>query len=368
MASDQTVGENTTRRSVLARVLPAGFLASAAWGYQKSQPLPRAGEFFRFADPTTETTITRLTSPAYSHFLPAQTKRFLSLKSRTLFCSSDRAGGGLAPFGIDLRTGAIRQLAEAPALDPTSLTLDESGRNLYFLSGGSLSEVSVSGKAEIKKATVLAQDVTAFGMGGSRSEIFGITSGKLRQLNTHDSPVLADEAAGPLVVRPAKGGCLFTRPISAEEREFWYSGPANTRPVMLASGRASDPYWSADGESLLFLRDVPKNDVFVAEVHEVKPEEKVERCVSRTSQFATFGPNGNDSVFVGASGSKAQPNVVLLLRVPERELTLCEHRSSNAAQVRPVFSPDSRRVYFQSDREGKSAIYSVNVEQLVEPT
>ena len=33
----------------------------------------------------------------------------------------------------------------------------------------------------------------------------------------------------------------------------------------------------------------------------------------------------------------------------------------------PVFSPDARRVYFQSDREGKPAIYSVNVEQLVEP-
>jgi oligogalacturonide lyase len=51
-----------------------------------------------------------------------------------------------------------------------------------------------------------------------------------------------------------------------------------------------------------------------------------------------------------------------------RELTLCEHRASNPSAVSPVFSPDSRRVYFQSDHEGKSALYSVNVEKLVEPT
>lgn len=118
----------------------------------------------------------------------------------------------------------------------------------------------------------------------------------------------------------------------------------------------------------MFLRDVPKNGVFLSEVREVKPEEGKERCVSQTSQFAAFAPNEDDSVFVGASRSKAQPNVILLLRSAQRELTLCEHHASHPAEVKPAFSPDSRRVYFQSDRDGKSAIYSVNVEQLVEPT
>jgi oligogalacturonide lyase len=100
----------------------------------------------------------------------------------------------------------------------------------------------------------------------------------------------------------------------------------------------------------------------------VKPEERKERCVTKTSQFAAFAPNEDDSVFVGASRSRAQPNIILLLRSAQREFTLCEHHSSNPAAVTPAFSPDSRRVYFQSDRDGKSAIYSVNVEQLVEPT
>jgi oligogalacturonide lyase len=35
--------------------------------------------------------------------------------------------------------------------------------------------------------------------------------------------------------------------------------------------------------------------------------------------------------------------------------------------VKPTFSPDNRRLYFQSDREGKFAIYSMNLEAIVEP-
>jgi hypothetical protein len=89
--------------------------------------------------------------------------------------------------------------------------------------------------------------------------------------------------------------------------------------------------------------------------------------VSPTSQFASFSPNFDGSVFVGASRSKAQPNVVLLLRTAKREMTLCQHHASKASAVTPVFSPDARRVYFQSDEEGKPALYSVNVELLIEP-
>ena len=34
----------------------------------------------------------------------------------------------------------------------------------------------------------------------------------------------------------------------------------------------------------------------------------------------------------------------------------------------PIFSPDSQRVYFQSDRHGKPAIYDMHIEKLVEKT
>ena len=349
-------------------MLSGGSLAAAAVkAERKSQAVPTGSEFARFADPTTETIIVRLTSPAHANILPATTNRFISLKPRVLFCSSDRAGK-MSPFQIDLRSGVIRQLAETNALDPSSLTLDAQGRSLYFLDGGALSEITLTGRRELKHANVLASNITSFGI-ESRTEIFGIRGRQLLKVQGDGSTLLAENAEGPCLVRPGGRGCLFCRTLSSDEQEFRYA-PANTGsvPTLLARGRVSGPCWSNDGESIMFLRDVPKNDVFLSEVHEVKPEEGKERCVSKTSQFAAFAPNEDDSVFVGASRSRAQPNVIILLRSTQRELTLCEHHASHPAQVRPAFSADSRRVYFQSDREGKSAIYSVNVEQLVEPT
>ncbi len=343
-------------------------LAAAVSSDKKIQSVAGASEFFRFADPTTEMVVVRLTSPAHASILPSPRNRFISLKPRVLFCSSDRFGK-MSPFQIDLRTGVIRQVAEPNALDPTSLSLDAQGRSLYFLDGGALSEVPVGGHRESGRANVIAPNVVSFGIGASRAELFCIQGQQLMKLQGIDLAVVAENAQGPCLVRPGGRGCLFTRPLSADEREFWYATVnLGGSPKMLAKGRVSDPSWSSDGESVFFLRDVPKNDVFVSEVHQVNPEEGKESCVTKTSQFAAFAPNEDDSVFVGASRSKAQPNVILLLRSAQRELTLCEHHSTKPAEVRPGFSPDSRRVYFQSDREGKSAIYSVNVEQLVEPT
>jgi oligogalacturonide lyase len=36
--------------------------------------------------------------------------------------------------------------------------------------------------------------------------------------------------------------------------------------------------------------------------------------------------------------------------------------------VAPVFAPDSQRIYFQSDRDGKPALYCMHAEKLVERT
>jgi oligogalacturonide lyase len=71
-------------------------------------------------------------------------------------------------------------------------------------------------------------------------------------------------------------------------------------------------------------------------------------------------------VFVGASRSLASPVVVILLRINGRELTLCEHKASHPETVAPIFAPDAQRIYFQSDRDGKPAIYFVPVDRLVE--
>jgi oligogalacturonide lyase len=36
--------------------------------------------------------------------------------------------------------------------------------------------------------------------------------------------------------------------------------------------------------------------------------------------------------------------------------------------VAPIFSPSSQRIFFESDRHGKPAIYTMSVERLVEET
>jgi oligogalacturonide lyase len=352
-----------TRRAVFA-VLPGGLVAVSNVPVRERRPLPQVGEFLRFPDPATETLVVRLTSPATNSLLPAATNRFVSSKRRFLIFSSDRTGIP-TPFQLDLRTGRLRQLAQTTDLIPHSLCMEENERSLYFIDRGALKEVSL---ANLKSRT-LAEEVSAFTPGRSSSEFIVVRHGRLEQLD--GAGPLADNIGssfGPLL-RPGGNGCFFTRNASTEEREFWYAPLPGSlmKTMLLAKGRISNPIWSPDGRSLFFLREVESN-VLLSELREVVPETAAEQRVAPTSQFAAFAPNGDASVFVGASRSRAQPNVVLLLRAVKRELTLCEHRASRPASVSPVFSPDSRRVYYQSDHEGKSALYSVNVELLVEPT
>jgi oligogalacturonide lyase len=357
------VTERITRRSVVS--LLVGSAATASTTGKKTRPLPMAGEFVRFIDPVTENTIVRLTSLASNNFLPSAPNRFVSTKDRVLVFSSDREGK-LMPYQVDLHTGVPRRIAEAAKLDPGSLTLIEKKQAVCFRDGETLIEVELGAR----KAKTILTDIQGFCAEPAGSSFYVIRKGKLEQMTGRESVPLADKASGPCLARPHGRGCLFERQSDDSSREFWYAPEpeSGSQPVQVASGRIRDPFWSASGDSLLFLRDVPKESVLLSEIHEVYIDKPAEACVAPTSQFGAFSPNEDGSVFVGASRSKAQPNIILLLRDPQREMTLCEHRASQPAKVRPSFSPDSRRVYFQSDHQGKSAIYSVNVELLVEPT
>lgn len=266
---------------------------------------------------------------------------------------------------MDLRTGRARALGEAKDLVARSLCLDSHERTLYLLDGRTVKEVALSNL----RVRTLAEDVEDFAVDWTTSQILTVKNGQMVRL--HDGAVISTElrGAGELSVRPSGGGCFFRRGESADSRELWYiSLNPSEKPKLLAKGQIWNFIWNPNGASVLFLRDAEVNGVSIPEIHEVSPESDTERTVERTSQFAAFAPNGDGSVFVGASRSKAQPAIDLMLRSPQRELTLCEHRSKEPASVAPVFSPDSRRVYFQSDREGRWALYAVNVERLVEPT
>lgn len=355
--------ERITRRAALG-ALPTALAAATNRLAKEARSFPNASEFFRFADPTTEMPVVRLTNPATTSLFPAATNRFVAPKRRFLIFSSDRTGAA-APFQLDLRTGALRMLARTEHLDPRSLCLDEHAKVVYLLDGGTLKEITLANK----RMRTVAENVDAFSSLGS-SDFVLVRQGRLEQLNAGQG-TLAENASPWCLTRPGGTGCLFGRDVSANEREFWYAplpGRVGAKPVMLAKGRITNPFWSPDGQSLLLLRDVEAGQIFFSEIHEIFPETGEERKLAPTSQFAAFAPNADASVFVGASRSKAQPTVILLVRSVQRELTLCEHRASDPAAVCPVFSPDSRRIYFESDHQGKSALYSVNVELLIEPT
>ena len=295
--------------------------------------------------------------------------RFVSVKDRYLVFSSDR-NGALAPFQVDLHTGTVRALANATHLDPASLCLDPKERWLYFLDGDQLMRTEIAKNAKRQNAEKVAEGVGCFSIAPNGTIFFTRKGDLLRRLadDAGDSMLVASGAGKICRAQTAAGqGCLFTRETGTAEHEFWYAPAGTDKPVLLAKGAVSNPFWSPDGQSILFLRDVPRENVTLSEIHEVGIDGKMEQCIAPTSQFAAFSPNFDASVFVGASRSKAQPNVVLLLRSAKREMTLCQHHASNAAAVSPTFSPDARRVYFQSDEDGKPALYSVNVEMLVEP-
>lgn len=360
-----------TRRVMLASVpgsLLSGTLFASVSTPQKPKSLPQAGEFFRFLDPVTETPIVRLTSVTSSSYLPAPANRFVSVKDRFLLFSSDRTGG-LAPFHLDLRNGSLMQLAQTRKLAPQSICLAARKNSAYLLDDNALVEVALGNR----KTRTIAENVTSFCEldAGTSFNFVVIRNGRLEQLGENGSKALAQDAGDLCLLRPGGRGCLFSRRGEGAAQEFWYaplSGAGDESPLKLVSGSISNPIWTRDGQRLLFLRDVPHTDINVSEVHAVSPETGTEENVATTSQFAAFSPNADTSVLVGASRSKAQPTVLLLLTSVRRELTLCEHRAKHPAAVSPVFSPDSKRVYFQSDHEGKSALYSVNVEKLVEST
>src|SRR5204863_5897378 len=100
----------------------------------------------------------------------------------------------------------------------------------------------------------------------------------------------------------------------------------------LADGQIPSATWNPDGKSVFYL-NVPPDARKLRNIREFTPDTNEDKGVSDTTQYASFERNGDASVFVGASASKASPHVLLLVRAVRREFTLCEHRASDPSAV-----------------------------------
>ena len=328
---------------------------------------------FRYADPSTEFPVVRFTDPQFSSFLPHDSNRFISRKNNFLVYGADLTGH-MEAYRMDLKTGAARQLTESHDLDPRSLFLSADERTLHYLDGGSLQSLTLSNSHG--REVYRIADGYAAGQGFSVSEdgLYAALVEKkgshyrLRLIRMADGNTItlaeAEEEIADPIPRPRRASVLYRRGGSA-----WlanYDAQQNYR-LRLAEGETAKCLWSPDGRDVVYL-NIPTDSHKLRNLREYTPDTNEDKAIAETTQYACFERNADGSVFVGASGSKASPHVLLLVRAVKREFTLCEHHASDARMVRPVFAPNSQHIYFTSDRDGKPAIYGMAIEKLVTET
>jgi len=329
----------------------------------------------RYADPATDLPVVRLTDPAHRSWLPAWPGRTIGHRAGFLIYASDRSGSVQA-YRLDLKTGQSRGLTEARSLIPDSLSLTPDERGFCYLDGDALVSANFSNLRTRDVCRLSAGYEAGTGFRLSDDGLYAVlverkapaSRVRLITMRTGAAVTLAESAADDLsepAVRPKRAGISYRR----GKDELWVVNfdAAQNRKLHIADGGTGPAFWSADGRAILYL-NYPADPKQLHNIREFVPDTNEDRAVASTTQFVAFGGNGDSSVFVGASGSKASPYVLLLVRSVKRELTLCEHHASDPAHVNPTFSPNSQRIFFQSDRDGKMAIYTMVVDRLVSET
>lgn len=355
------------------RAFLAGAAGVCAWsGERKGAVFP--SESKGYADPLTELPLIRLTDPANTSTLPAWYSRAIARNNSFLLFANDRTGAPQA-YRLEFKTAEQKLLTEVDGLDAESLTLTPDNRSFCFFAGRSLYHSSIGSLAERKLYTVPEDWERCAGMsvepGGTHALLAERRGGKSR-LRTVP---LGQGIARTVVEAPFEMSHPIARPGRAQilyrqgDEALWLvnSDGQRNRQLKLPAGRIGTANWGPDGKTVLYL-SIPADPQQLHTIRECTPDTNADKLVAKTSQYASFGWNRDSSVFVGASANRGSPAVLLMLRITRRELTLCEHKASDPRAVSPIFEPDSQRIFFQSDRDGKSAIYDMHVDKLVEKT
>lgn len=337
----------------------------------------RRGRVFRsesgiYEDPATEFEVTRLTNPAYACYLPCPDYRFVSSKRGFLLYSSNR-GGSLQVFRLDFRKDRHRQLTDARDLDPSCLALYGKDKRFAYIDGSTIFQGSAGGGRPRELYT--AGDDWQLGEGldidaEGKEGVFVETRMNLSRLLLLDvkrrKATSVSEQEGLLtrpMLRPNHQDILYRR----NGRELWAMDRDgnNRRKLNTAPGELGPVYWTSGARSFHYL-SLPETRGKES-IREFSIDQNEDNLIVETRQFQSFGPNGNSTAFIGARRAPVSPHIVLLLRIG-RELTLCEHGASEEFPVTVVFSPDSRKIVFGSNRDGQPAIYTMPVDDLVEAT
>ena len=348
-------------RRVFLGCLPA--LAAAEYAVIPS-------ELKRFRDPSTELDLLRYTDPAHaSYLIPAQL-RSVSQKSNFLLFCSDRSGTNQV-YRLDIKSGETRQLTSSEGVQPAGVALLPDDKTFCCLHDRRLELFRIgSAKPKLLFESDREWTPTALGLHDDGRLIVLEQNGPrcaLRSIGVDkrafESLLETDSAIDMLRPRP-HSNALFYR----KDGKYWLYDYDKRTEHEIRTDPVTIPcvFWSADGNSLLYLC-TPEGGRGV-QMREHFPDSGEDKLIAPTSQFATFAANRNGSVFAGVSGSKASPYILLLLRVTRRELTLVDHRAVSPSEVVIYFTPDSQRIFYHGDRSGKCCIYCIPADKLVEPT
>ncbi len=328
-----------------------------------------APEWRKYADPATEWQVLRLTDPAYAAGLSAPHLHVFTHRSDSLLYWSGRTGVPQV-FLLDLKAGTSQQFTDAAALEPASFSFAPDERSFYFFDGAVLNECSLLKfrtqqihrvpEGFVRAGFSVAGDGAAVlaERGNGKSRIVSILHQQFRRIVEIDGDVV------DVIARPRHSQIMFRL-----GNDLWIVNRdgSGKRRLKMQPGQTGEALWTPSGRTLVYLH-TPEDPKDLITLREHTPEDGSDVLVAKTSQFISAAPNGDASVFTGASRSAASAYVLILLRVTRRELTLCEHHASDPRMVQPSFSPDSKNVLFVSDRHGKPAIYLVSVAKFVEET
>ena len=327
-----------------------------------------------FVDPATEYQVIRWTEDTADAHLPIDPNRALSSNDSQLLYASNRSGTW-QPYLLDLKRGGSQQTGAPKDLRPHSLAMLRDGKDVIFLDGNTLirNEIRRGRMRELYRSPegwhstghlLLAQDDRMSAVMERRGDITRIVfvdpaTGKSR-------PVMQSEGGEllPLGFHQRYGLLL----LNTQHKPSLVGVPNAPMLPNFPPGEVLQARWDRSGRILMYLIRTQEKGTERYQLMEYDLDAGTHRLIANTTKFATFSANADASVFVGASASKAQPLLLLLLRVTRREFSLMEHQSSSPASVNPFFSNDSQTLFFESDRLGKSCVFSVNIQGLVEKT
>ena len=395
-----------SRRSLLA--------ASAA----VVRPLLGAGRGTRisareieFEDSLTGRKISRLTNKDVVSHLPVYYNRVLARRGNFLLIASE-VSGARQFYRCDLSRDRMTQLTEGPGIHPYSATLAPRDRAFFYLQGSELRQASSRGGGdslvyrceegwvptgdlnlstdgryatliEMREDDWVADEEELFWKKPHcRLRVTGTERGSASWVAVEEKLWLSHPR-----FRPGRTDILYDHegPWGEVDGRLRLTSLRGERKKELTPRKGDEQvghaYWAADGREAFYV-SFPGSSLRGSTVAAVSPDSGESRTVSKCSGFGWMTGNPDGSAIVGASRRPSGPNIYVLFVKLQREITLCEHASSGkaypiagtdrldarAANPEPILSENSQWVYFTSDREGKPAIYRMNVEDLVEQT